>query len=164
VAAREEAVSEPIASRPDFADGYGVPSDPAGMLPWSWAAEQLEGSRNYWIVTARPDGSPHSAPVWGLWVDGAAVFSTSPESRKGRNLARDARVVVHLESGDDVVILEGEVATIALDDRIADLYEAKYDYRPGGEGDWYSLRPRVAYAWREQEYPRSVTRFAFDRG
>jgi PPOX class probable F420-dependent enzyme len=154
-------VSEPAASRPDFASGYGVPSEPEGMLPWSWAEDQLETSRNYWIVTVRPDGSPHSAPVWGLWVDGAVVFSTSPESRKGRNLARDPRVVITLESGDDVVILEGEIETIPLVDRLADLYEEKYDYRPGGEGDWYSLRPRVVHAWREQDYPRSATRFTF---
>jgi Pyridoxamine 5'-phosphate oxidase len=131
------------------------------MLPWSWAEARLEASRNYWIVTASPEGGPHSAPVWGLWVDGAVVFSTSPESRKGRDLARDPRVVINLESGDDVVILEGEIETIALDDRLADLYEAKYDYRPGGEGDWYLLAPRVAYAWREREFPRSVTRFCF---
>ena len=131
------------------------------MLAWSWAEEQLVASRNYWIVTVRPDGGPHSAPVWGLWVNGAVVFSTSPESRKGINLANDPRAVINLESGDDVVILEGEIETIALDDRLADLYESKYDYRPGGEGDWYALRPRVAYAWREQEFPRSVTRFSF---
>lgn len=154
-------MSEPVASRPNFAPGYGVPSEPEGMLPWSWVEEQLEASRNYWIVSVRPDGGPHSAPVWGLWIDGAVVFSTSPESRKGRNLARNPRVVINLESGDDVVILEGEVEVIALDDRIADLYEAKYNYRPGGEGDWYSLRPRIAHAWREQEYPRSVTHFSF---
>jgi PPOX class probable F420-dependent enzyme len=154
-------VSEPLASRPAFAAGYGVPSGPEGMLPWSWVEEQLEASRNYWIVSVRPDGSPHSAPVWGLWVDGRVVFSTSPDSRKGRNLARDPRIVINLESGDDVVILEGEVETISLDDALADLYEAKYDYRPGGEGDWYSLRPEVVYGWREQEYPRSVTRFTF---
>jgi PPOX class probable F420-dependent enzyme len=134
------------------------------MLPWSWAEERLAASRNYWIVSVRPDGSPHSAPVWGLWIDGAVVFSTSPESRKGLNLARDPRVVVNLESGDEVVILEGVVEVVALDDRIADAYEEKYDYRPGGEGDWFVLRPRVAYAWREQDYPRSATRFAFDRG
>jgi Pyridoxamine 5'-phosphate oxidase len=133
------------------------------MLPWSWAEGQLEGSRNYWIVTVRNDGGPHSAPVWGLWVDGAVVFSTSPDSRKGRNLARDPRVVINLESGDDVVILQGEIGTTALDERLADLYEAKYDYRPGGEGDWYALRPRVAYAWREADFPRSVTRFSFER-
>lgn len=71
--------------------------------------------------------------MWGLWVGGAVVFSTSPESRKGRNLAHDPRVV-NLESGDDVVILEGEVESIALADRLADRYEAKYQYRPGGEG------------------------------
>jgi hypothetical protein len=154
-------VTEPVASRPNFAGGYGVPSEPEGMLLWSWAEAQLQTSRNYWIVSVRPDGSPHSAPVWGLWVDGAVVFSTSPDSRKGLNLARDPRVVINLESGDDVVILEGEVESTPLDDRLAGLYEAKYDYRPGGEGDWYSLRPRVVYAWREQEYPRSVTRFSF---
>jgi hypothetical protein len=154
-------VREPVSSRPRFPSGYGISSEPEGMLPWSWAEERLTASRNYWIVSVRPDGSPHSAPVWGLWVDGAVVFSTSPESRKGRNLARDRRLVVNLESGDDVVILEGEVETIALDDRMADLYEAKYDYRPGGEGDWYALRPRIGYAWREREYPRTVTRFSF---
>jgi PPOX class probable F420-dependent enzyme len=154
-------VTEPVAGRPSFPAGYGVPSDPDGMLPWSWAEDQLEASRNYWIVTVRPDGSPHSVPVWGLWVDGAVVFSTSPDSRKGRNLDRDPRVVINLESGDDVVILEGEVEETVLDDSLADLYEAKYDYRPAGEGDWYSVRPRVAYAWREREFPRSVTRFSF---
>jgi PPOX class probable F420-dependent enzyme len=154
-------VKDPVARRPAFPAGYGVPSEPEGMLPWSWAEEQLEASRNYWIVSVRADGSPHSAPVWGLWVDGSIVFSTSPDSRKGRNLARDPRVVVNLESGDDVVILEGEVETMALNDALADVYEAKYDYRPGGEGDWYSVRPRVAYAWREQDFPRSVTCFTF---
>jgi PPOX class probable F420-dependent enzyme len=150
--------------RPRFPPGYGISSEPEGMLQWSWAEERLAASRNYWIVTVRPDGSPHSAPVWGLWIDGAVVFSTSPESRKGRNLARDPRVVVNLESGDEVVILEGVVEVVALDDRIADAYEKKYDYRPGGEGDWFVLRPRNAYAWLERDYPRSATRFAFDRG
>ena len=151
-----------MASRPRFPPGYGISGEPEGMLPWSWAEERLAASRNYWIVSVRPDGGPHAAPVWGLWVDGAVVFSTSPESRKGRNLARDPRVVVNLESGDDVVILEGEVERLELDDRLADAYEAKYDYRPGGEGDWFSLRPRVAYAWLEREYPGSATRFSFD--
>jgi PPOX class probable F420-dependent enzyme len=154
-------MTEPVASRPDFPRGYGISGEAEGMLPWSWAEERLGVSRNYWIVTVRPDGSPHAAPVWGLWVDGALVFSTSPESRKGRNLARDPRVVVHLESGDDVVILEGEIETIALEKRMADAYEAKYDYRPGGEGDWFSLRPRIAYAWLESDYPRSATCFSF---
>jgi hypothetical protein len=104
-------------------------------------------------------------PVWGLWLDGATVFSTSPESRKGRNLARDPRVVVHLESGDEVVILEGEVERIQLDEPLADAYEEKYAFRPEPgrpEGLWYRLRPRTVYTRLERDYPRTATRFAFD--
>lgn len=157
--------SEPAGRRPSFPPGYGIPVDEKGVLAWSWAEERLEAARNYWIVTACPDGRPHAMPVWGLWIEGAVVFSTSPESRKGRNLARDPRVVVHLESGDKVVVLEGEVERTSLDDALADAYEAKYAYRPEPgrpEGLWYRLRPRVAYAWLEQDYPRTATRFEFD--
>ena len=95
------------AGRPRFPRAYGIPAAEDGLLPWSWAGERLDGSRNYWVATTKPDGAPHAMPVWGLWLDGAFVFSTSPESRKGRNLARDPRVVVHVESGEEVVVLEG---------------------------------------------------------
>ncbi len=92
------------------------------------------------------------------------MFSTSPKSRKGRNLARDPRAVIHVESGDEVVVLEGEVEEIELDERLAGLYAAKYDYRPeAGSADeaWYRLRPRAAYAWAD-DFPRSVTRFVLE--
>jgi Pyridoxamine 5'-phosphate oxidase len=152
---------DPRRSRPRFPPGYGVPGTPEGMLEWTWATERLAAARNYWIVTSSADGGPHAAPVWGLWIDAAVVFSTSPESSKGRNFVHDPRVVVHLESGDEVVIVEGEVETIGLDDRIADAYQAKYD-SGNPEPLWYRVPPRVVYAWLESSYPRSVTRFFFD--
>lgn len=156
---------EPEATRPRFPAGYGISAGAEGMLPWSWAAERLAAGRNYWICTASPDGRPHAAPVWGLWIDDAVCFSTSEQSRKGRNLARDPRVVVHLESGDEAVILEGSVEPTSVDERVADAYEAKYAWRPetsdGETGGWYRLRPRVAYAWLERDYPRTATRFTF---
>ncbi len=125
---------------------------------------RIAAARNYWIVTTKPNAAPHAAPVWGLWADDAVVFSTSRESRKGRNLLRDPRVVIHLESGDEVVIVEGEVEGTSLDDALADAYEAKYAHRPGSEpgGVWLRLRPRFAYAWLESDYPRTATRFSFD--
>lgn len=134
------------------------------MLDWGWAEERLAASRNYWIVSTRPDGAPHAAPVWGLWLDGAVVFSTSPESRKGQNLERDPRVVVHLESGDEVVILEGRVGRVSADDELADAYEAKYSFRPepGSDSPWYGVAPKRAYAWLERDYPRTATLFEFD--
>lgn len=156
-------MTEPVATRPRFPEGYGIAAGEKGQLPWSWARERLEAARNYWIVTAGPEGRPHAMPVWGLWLDEAVVFSTSEESRKGRNLVRDPRVVVHLESGDECVVLEGEVEHVAIDDRIADAYKAKYDWRPdpADDGLWLRLAPRIAYAWLERDYPRTATRFTW---
>jgi hypothetical protein len=104
-------------------------------------------------------------PVWGAWLDDGFHFGTSVGSPKARNLDRDPRIVVHLESGDEAVILEGEVERIELDARISDAFPPKYDWRPDPTGDgggrWYRLRPRLAYAWLERDYPRTATRFSF---
>jgi hypothetical protein len=152
---------DPTRSRPRFPAGYGIASDDEGMLDWSWAEERLVTSRNYWIVTTREDGSPHVAPVWGLWVDDALVFGTSPESRKARNLERDRRVAMHLESGDEAVIVEGLADRTHFDERMADLYAAKYDFRPDPGPGWWRIDPRVALAWLESDYPSTATRFRF---
>jgi pyridoxine/pyridoxamine 5'-phosphate oxidase len=154
-------MSEPRRSRPGFEPGYGISSEEEGMLPWSWADERLAASRSYWIVTASADGVPHAAPVWGVWVDGAVYFGTNPNSRKGRNIARDPRIVVHLESGDEVVILHGEVALSDVGDAVLDAYEGKYDHRPPTT-KLFRLAPRRALAWVEADYPRTATRFDFD--
>jgi hypothetical protein len=155
---------QPTRSRPRFAPGYGLAEGEDGLLDWEWAIERLEASRNYWITTTREDGSPHAAPVWGLWLDGAVLFGTAPDSRKAKNLERDRRVSVNLESGDEVVILEGLAEPFYLDERVADIYAKKYDFRPEpGHGDgWYRVEPRVGYAWLERDYPATVTRFAFE--
>jgi nitroimidazol reductase NimA-like FMN-containing flavoprotein (pyridoxamine 5'-phosphate oxidase superfamily) len=153
--------SKPVRTRPGFSASYGIAETEEGMLPWTWADERLAAARNYWIVTSSEDGAPSAAPVWGIWADGAVHFSTSPRSRKGRNLARDPRVVIHLDSGDEVVILAGEVAPYTLADGMADAFQEKYEWRPeGGEG-WYLLQPRRALAWAERDYVKSATRFDF---
>lgn len=152
----------PTASRPNFPASYGIAEGAEGQLDWSWAVERLIASRNYWVITADGSGRPHASPVWGLWLDDALVFGTSPDSRKAKNLIRDPRVVVHLESGDEVVVLEGKIERGPIDDGIADIYKEKYDFRPEpGEG-WFWLRPSSALAWTESEYPKTATRFSFD--
>jgi hypothetical protein len=97
---------EPKASRPHM-PGYGVPKGTKGLLPWSWAKQRLEKSHNYWISTVKPDGSPHTMIVWGLWVDGAFYFSTGRQSRKARNLAENLRCVLCTERADEAVMVEG---------------------------------------------------------
>jgi nitroimidazol reductase NimA-like FMN-containing flavoprotein (pyridoxamine 5'-phosphate oxidase superfamily) len=153
-------------------DGYGVPPDNEGTLPWSWAVERLEQARNYWFSTTRPDGRPHAMPAWAVWLDGALYFEGSPETRRARNIAANPAVAIHLESGDQVVILEGEAREASppapdLARRLAEVFAAKYgashDYRPGpdqwDEGGLWALRPKVAFAW--SEFPKNVTRWHF---
>jgi PPOX class probable F420-dependent enzyme len=158
-------VTEPRATAPKIPASYGVPTDGSGgeRLPWSWAEERLAEARNYWICTTRADGRPHAAPVWGVWHDGAVWFGTSPTSQKGRNIRRDRRIVVHLESGDETVILEGQVEVVRDAEALGpvlDAYEAKYDHRPPPAG-LYMLRPRIAQTWLESDYARTATRWIF---
>ena len=159
---------EPRVLRARFDPAYGT-AETEAPLPWDWARERLERSRNYWIATTRPDGRPHVMPVWGAFVDGNVVFGTARKSRKARNLAERPDVVVHLESGDEAVILEGvveETNDVELLGRAADVFEAKYDWRPGlddFEGTaGYVVRARVAYAWLESDYVSTRTRYVWN--
>ncbi|HEY2073813.1 MAG TPA: pyridoxamine 5'-phosphate oxidase family protein [Gaiellaceae bacterium] len=147
----------PRASRPTFGGGYGVPEEAEGMLPWSWAAKRLADAHNYWVAT----NGPHSSPVWAIWRDEALVFSCGARSRKARALALDPRIVVHLESGDEVVIVEGVAEPTTADDSMIDEYERKYAFRADkGEG-WYRVAPKRVLAWTEAGFPGSATRFDF---
>ena len=157
---------EPRRRRPPF-KGYGVEDGDEGMLPWSWATERLEQSRNYWVSTSRPDGRPHAMPVWGIWLDDAFFFSSGRDSAKSRNLAANPAVVVHLESGDETVILEGRAEKVldeGLSRRVSQVYWPKYDltFDASGEADsWFVVRPKRAYAWAERDYPGTATQFDF---
>jgi hypothetical protein len=160
----------PTPSRPGMPDGYGIAKDSEGLLPWSHALERLERSRNYWICTTRPHGRPHAMPVWGVVVDGRVHFGTSDESVKARNLAANPQVTVHLESGDDCVIVEGTAEQLTGADpdrldRIRSAYGEKYPGfapEPDRVAGFWAVKPRVAFAWLESDYPRTATRFNFD--
>jgi general stress protein 26 len=158
------AAKAPAAERPIMPAGYGISKKAKGKLDWSWVTDQLERSRNYWICTAASDGRPHAAPVWGLWLDGAVLWSTDSASRKARDLRANPAVVVHLESGDEAVMLEGTVEMAREPDllqRFADRYDAKYQFRPdpSPEDGIYALWPKVVLAWTEKDFPNTATRF-----
>lgn len=123
----------PVAERPAMTD-YGVPTDPDGALPWSWAEERLVANRNYWVVTASASGRPHALPVWGVWLPETARFwcSCSPNARKLRNLAENPQVVVTVDDTVECISVEGRgrrvdpVADAAAIDVVVDRYLAKY--------------------------------------
>ena len=159
---------EPPARDRPHAPGYGIPTGPEGMLSWGYVEERMSAARNYWVATTRPDGRPHVTPVWGLWVDGTFYFGGTPHSRKARNLAENPNVVVHLESGDDVVVLEGTAEVVkdpdpALSERVAAASIAKYGVGSSAIEGSYAVRPRVVLAWSEGGFPDTATRWLFER-
>lgn len=162
---------EAYRDRPRLPKSYGIPATDEGLLPWSWVEERLANARNYWVSTTHPDGRPHARPIWGVWLDGAFSFDGSPETRRNRNIAANPAVSVHLESGDQVVILEGTVHEAGrpsrdLAERLVAAYTAKYaasGYTPTPDqwdrGGLYVMRPARALAWGE--FPTTVTRWRF---
>ena len=164
-------MTEPTRSRPIMPEGYGVPETDEGLMDWSWAVERLETAKNYWFSTTRPDGRPHAMPAWGAWIDGVLYFDGSPETVRMRNLAKNPAISIHLESGDEVVILEGESYAVgkpdsALAERLVAALSKKYapTYVPTpdtwDEGGLWALRPKVAFGW--SEFPKALTRWRFE--
>jgi hypothetical protein len=162
--------TEPAASRPRMFGGH---LDPV-RLPWQWATERLTAARNYWIATTRPDGRPHTRPVWGVWLDGRFYFSTG--SLAAKNLVDNPEITVHLESGSEVVIIEGVAEKVdagPLVSRVAEACSVKYhwDLDPSElAGALYAVRSRVAFGWvsdpsgldRGSEFHGTATRWRFD--
>lgn len=156
-----------------------MPEGDEGLLPWEWAEERLTKAANYWFATTRPDGRPHVSPIWAVWMDGKVYFDGSPQARRMKNIAANPNIAVHLESGNEVVILEGTAENAptpperALTERLAAAYTAKYkqhDYAPEpdqwNEGGLYIMTPHTGLGWtfREgEEFGRTYTRWRFDK-
>ncbi len=162
-------MKEPKSSRPHFPEGHVA--HPKGFVPWSHVEERLTQARNYWVCTVRPDGRPHCIPKWGVWVEGKLYFDGSMETRHARNVAENPHVSVHLESGDDVVSVEGEAQAHPgpskdLGKKLSQAYKAKYaslGYAPEPDqwdgGGLLVVTPKKVLAWTK--FTDDPTRFTF---
>lgn len=113
---------------------YGVPEGLDGALDWAWATAKLEASRNFWVVTASPDGRPHAMPVWGIWLPESEefVFSCADDARKARNLRGNPRIAVTVDDTVEVVVVEGtaaEIRTVDIPD-VIQRYAERYETDP----------------------------------
>lgn len=155
--------------RPAFAKDYGIQGNEAGLLSWDWVDEQLLNARNYWVTSVRPDHRPHAVPVWGVYLDQIVYFGSGRTAQKTKNLQTTPAISLHLESGDNVVIIEGtaEVVTEPEDlKQIAIVYHQKY---PGYDPDLtfdentviFAVIPHKVFAWTEQDFVNDATSWVF---
>ena len=165
-------MTQPRITRPRFPEGYLA--GPKALLPWSHVEQRLAAAKNYWICSVRPNGKPHTVPVWAVWVDKSIYFDGSPETRHARNISHNPNVVVHLESGDDVLIVEGvaqmlETVTPKLGRQVAQAYSAKYaeiGYSPQPDqwnnGGLFRVLPHMVLAWTQ--FTDDPTKFVLEGG
>ena len=140
-------------------------------MTWAEVAARLAVARNYWLGTTLPSGAPHAAPVWGVVEGGTLYLYTERATAKARNLAADPRLVVHLESGDDVLIVRGSAEDVGPPGTVpfvvaalARKYTSPADrrYLPDADPSFdvvYAVRPRSALAWRLDDYEGSQRRW-----
>jgi len=139
------------------------------------------GRHTCWLATINADGSPHVTGVGGLWLGGAFWFQTGQTTRKGRNLARDARCSLSVASEEFDLVVDGEARQVTDQPTVADLARrwaaegwparvdesgrsitADYSAPSAGPPPWfvYRLSPRTATAVGTTE-PFGATRWRF---
>ena len=104
--------------------------------------------------------------MWGIWFEERFYFATSSKSVTGQNISINPSLSVNLESGDDVVILEGTAEVVAdpsFLSRLDEVYFTKYSYRLVHEdgGPVHTLRHKVAFAWLERDFTGGATKYEF---
>jgi len=125
---------------------YGTLSE-VPALEWAHVERRLAEAPLYWVV-APSTGWAHPRPVWGIW-DGQLLCVSLGSPSLRRDFARDDRATVHLESGTDVVILEGRVvdadAVVPAVARYDDKYSYAYDV--AAYGALLAVQPVKIVAW-----------------
>src|SRR4249919_2451456 len=107
-------------------DGYGTQT-----IDWERVQRQLgtnvpqgpgAGGPNRhtaWLTTVDPAGAPHVRPLGVVQRDGVWYFSSSDETRKSRNLAKDPRCVVSLATDPFDLVLEGTAVRVTDIDEVS---------------------------------------------
>ncbi|NGO70932.1 pyridoxamine 5'-phosphate oxidase family protein [Streptomyces boncukensis] len=151
----------------------------AEALEWPEAARRLAEAELFWVTTLRPDGRPHMTPLLAVWHGGALHFTTGPDERKARNLARHPQCA--LATGNDLweegvgLVVEGEAERVRDTARLSELAEAwaaKYGERwrfavadgafvsePAGRALVFAVAPRVAYGFAKGPFGQTRWRF-----
>ncbi len=148
-------------SHPSLVNRYDFPMPGAGqqatfygdraeheLLAWSWVESELLRSGTYWVV-ARSSGHPHPRPVWGIWNEDRLYLSIgTPALRQA--IADDPVITAHLESGTEVVIVEGKVTGSSIDADVVAAYDKKYEwsYDVAEYGPLNVVTPSKILAWQ----------------
>jgi PPOX class probable F420-dependent enzyme len=82
----------------------------AGTTFGARVVERLAQDEIIWLTTISASEVPQPVPVWFLWDGDTALIYTAPETYKLRNIARNSKVSLNLNSdplGGDIAVFVG---------------------------------------------------------
>ena len=95
------------------------------------AASRVSKARIGWLTTLRPDGSPHTTPVWFVFDEKSIWIATGHRNVKVANVRSDPRVSIAIDgSAAAPLVAEGnaELMDVAATDRgVVAAFAEKYD-------------------------------------
>jgi len=117
---------------------------------------RLEYDEDVWVATAGADGgAPYLVPLSFLWDGETLLVATPAASPTGRNLKATGTVRIGLGPTRDVVMIEGTVDTLTVDELRegeGDRFAARTGFDPRELTTrylYFRVRPQRVQAWRE---------------
>src|SRR5579862_1470305 len=95
-----------------------------GTMTWAEVAGRLAAARTYWLGSTTTSGAPHAAPVWGVVVGQTLYLYSERSTVKARNIAADPRVLIHLESAEDVLAVRGTAEDVGTPAQVPEVVTA----------------------------------------
>jgi Pyridoxamine 5'-phosphate oxidase len=145
---REQRRSRRIAMTPDEVDAF------------------LAAERTCRVATTGADGRPHVVPLWFVWHDHALWLTSLVRSQRWTDLARDRRVAVVIDTGEQYgelrgVEISGTATPVGDVPRGAEdhpelaeperLFARKYagvdEFTPDGRHGWLRIDPDKMVSW-----------------
>jgi gamma-glutamylcyclotransferase (GGCT)/AIG2-like uncharacterized protein YtfP len=119
------------ARRPTMAP-VPIPDDPTLHAVF----DRLRTEEFSWLSSTRPDGRPHSVPMWHVVHGNRIWFATPSDSVKVKNLVGNPSVTIALPDPMNVVIVEAWATRHPeMWSEIAPLFVERYGWDPSAEPD-----------------------------
>ena len=116
--------------------------------------DRLVAADSSWLTTVRPDGRPHSAPVWHVWNGGRFYVVTQPKAVKAANIRRNQAVVLSHPDPHAVIIVDGRAQFVeGLTRELQPLFQEKYAWDIAADKDYtavIAIEPLKVLAWPEE--------------
>jgi hypothetical protein len=116
---------------------------------------RLEHDVDVWVASASADGEPYLVPLSFQWDGETLLLATAADTPTGRNLAATRTTRLGLGETRDVVVIDGTLEVLEIDELPADRGErfaARTGFDPRALATpyrWFVVTPHRVQAWRE---------------